>query len=161
MPETVLNDTYGLLEPGGRLFIDGSSLILSQYKITTRKNELISQLQIKYIGPSHQAGDSTCESSDTNLEKDLFPNSKFAKSEKQIYQTKVVWKVDQKLGNLYSMSWAGSEYFGNKLTQFEDEFKHSLGHISKQRDFTNQVQYIAYFFDQIDDSFWFCTLYLL
>jgi ubiquinone/menaquinone biosynthesis C-methylase UbiE len=55
--ETVINQLYGRIQPGGGLFIVGTAPI-TQNQPTTIKNELIKEMLIKYLGPQRRAGNS-------------------------------------------------------------------------------------------------------
>jgi ubiquinone/menaquinone biosynthesis C-methylase UbiE len=143
----VLDDIYNLIESSGGLFIAGApnSMNMPQNSLTTRKDNLIKELLVKYIGPGRRAGNSFYQPSKLNWEKDLFPNSKFSKFERRQYDTKVTRNVDQELGNLYSMSWARREYFGKNINEFEAEFKQNLALIVDNNKFINRVVFEAYF----------------
>lgn len=127
----LLNQLYEKLRlGGGMVIIGGSGQAPAHYKITSQKDDMIKNLVNKYLGPQRHAGITVYKQSGLNWEQDIFPNSKFSKFEKRIYQTKVVRNSDQELGILYSMSWTRRDFFGNKVADFETKFKHAIAQIN-------------------------------
>lgn len=102
-------------------------------------------LVTKYLGSKRRAGKRTYQHSDLSWEQDLFPKSKFGDFTKRVYHVEVVRNVEQELGNLYSMSWARKDYFGNKISNFETEFRHKLLAIKPDGKFNNKLVFEAFF----------------
>lgn len=141
--EPVLNRLHELLEGQGGLFIVGSVPAVQNSR-TAQKDETIKSLVTKYLGPQRRAGNSIYEKP-PKAYIDLFDASKFKNYKSRIYETKVIRNVNQELGNLYSMSWGRRIYLGDKIGQFEQEFKDEISRIPGPGNFENLIRFEAYF----------------
>jgi ubiquinone/menaquinone biosynthesis C-methylase UbiE len=123
----VLNRLYDLLQAGGAVVIAGGAAeSIQQNARAAKKNEIVKQMIVKYLGPKRRAGDKVYKQSSLDWQKDLFPKSRFGNFQTAHYLVQVPRNIDQIVGQLFSMSWAAKRHFGNQITDFENEIRREL-----------------------------------
>ena len=139
-----LQQLFEMTEPGGGLVIVGSGPV-AQNRLAKRKDEAVTELLAKYLGPRRRAGRYIYKPSSLSWEKQLFPYSAYGGFKKRVYVIKVVRDLGQIVGVLYSMSWARREYFGPHLDDFEAELRQKLSSILAGQKLAEQVRFEAFF----------------
>jgi hypothetical protein len=141
--QTALNRIYKLIEPGGGVIIVGSTP-MSQNKLSLKKDMIIKELILKYLGSERRAGKYIYKPTGQDWETELFPNSAFSNFEKQNYVVQVTRSIDQVIGNLFSMSWSSEKLLGKQAIQLGNELRRELSNIGGRQKFTDRVQFTMY-----------------
>jgi ubiquinone/menaquinone biosynthesis C-methylase UbiE len=123
--KNVLSQLYRLLEPKGGIAIIGSEPTLQNSRVA-KKDEIIKNLVSKYLGPNRRAGNKVYKPSGLNWEKDLFQKPPWSGYDKRVYVISEPQNIDQIIGNLYSLSWAKSTHFSDRISKFDSEIRTAL-----------------------------------
>ncbi|HSW78941.1 MAG TPA: class I SAM-dependent methyltransferase [Candidatus Babeliales bacterium] len=141
---SVLKELYRLLEPKSGIVIVGGEQT-PQNSRATKKDEIVKNLVSKYLGPKRRAGNNVYESSGINWEKDLFQKPPFSGFKKNEYLVLERQNIDQIVGNLYSLSWAKKEHFGNQIFKFDSEIRATLKQALGDKNIVQKYKFTSYF----------------
>jgi ubiquinone/menaquinone biosynthesis C-methylase UbiE len=131
----------GLAAGSGVVIVSGASPTDTPQSDTTNlKNELVSILVKKYLGPKRRAGKSfyTPDMADYG---DLLSDAGFSEVHRKSYTYVLPRTVDEIVGELYSMSWASKAQFGSQADAFETELRAALAEISTAGNFDDVIRF--------------------
>jgi len=102
-----------------------SSLFDEPNELTAKRNEIVREVGIKYLGEKRKAGKGQYQRGEKPWI-ELLGEAGFADIEETIFDETMERTVDETIGFLYSTSWGNKNQLGDKADAFEQELKEKL-----------------------------------
>jgi ubiquinone/menaquinone biosynthesis C-methylase UbiE len=140
--EIILEKTYNILEDGGGIAIiddeNHSNISTSQEDWKRAVRDILK----KYLGEKRRAGNSFYIEPQKRHE-EIMTHSLFKKLESVTCKQTRNWTTESLIGFLYSTSFAQKRFFGDRVGQFENEFKETLLKLKPSQKFSEVVNVTA------------------
>lgn len=94
-------------------------------EITTKRNQIVSDVGMKYFGEERKAGRKVFVR-DAESFGDMLDKAGFTEVEEVIFDTVAKRTIDDVMGFLFSTSWGNKNYLGDKADAFEEELRKKL-----------------------------------
>jgi ubiquinone/menaquinone biosynthesis C-methylase UbiE len=149
-----MDDTNTLIEikkhltNGGGIAIVGvkqglhiySSIFDEPNDITVKRNQIVSEVGMKYLGAQRKAGQQTYER-DNRPFSDMLNEAGYTEIGETVFDITIERTVDETIGFIYSVSWGNKNQLGDKVDVFEAELRKKLHELKPDGIFEEKVTF--------------------